>query len=145
MISQELQDQLSLLMIRASLKGKYSVMAVAEKHGITLMQAMTLCLLDPDEHVPMSYLSSFLMCDPSNVTGIVERLVIGGYIERRECDKDRRIKRITLTEKGEALRHTLLRIVAEKRLPSLGQISDAETKTLIQLLDKATNLSDNEG
>lgn len=140
MIDEQLQDQLSLLMIRASLKGKYGMMEIADKHDITLMQALTVCLLDPGEGVPMSSLSNFLSCDPSNVTGIVDRLVTGKFIERKECEKDRRIKNITLTQKGLELRRVLLQIAAEKRLPNLRGLSDDETQQLINLLNKATNI-----
>ncbi len=125
-------------MIRASLKGKYGMNEVAEAHGITLMQALTLCLLEPEASVPMNSLSTFLSCDPSNVSGIVDRLVSGSFIERKECVEDRRIKRIILTDKGLALRSTLLQITAEKRLPNLSGLSAAETKELIRLLEKAT-------
>jgi MarR family transcriptional regulator, organic hydroperoxide resistance regulator len=140
MINQQLQDELSLLMIRSSLKGKYGMMEVADKHDITLMQALTVCLLDPKEGVPMSSLSNFLSCDPSNVTGIVDRLVSGKFIERKECEQDRRIKRITLTQKGIELRQTLLHIAAEKRLPNLAGLTDKEVTELIRLFDKATNI-----
>jgi DNA-binding MarR family transcriptional regulator len=140
MIDRQLQDQLSLLMIRASLKGKFGMLEVAEAHKITLMQALTLCLLEPDKSVPMNSLSTFLSCDPSNVTGIVDRLVLGSFIERKECVEDRRIKTITLTEQGLTLRRTLLKIAAEKRLPKLTELTAKEIEELIRLLDKATDL-----
>ena len=57
------------------MKGKYAIMDIAEKHNITLMQAMTLCLLEPNQPVPMKSISKFMACDPSNVTAIVEQLV----------------------------------------------------------------------
>src|ERR1700733_11256031 len=85
MTIKQLQDQLSLLIIRSSMKGKYAIMQIAEDNNITLMQALTLCLLEPEQSVPMKSLSAFMACDPSNISGIVEQLVIEGFVERKEA------------------------------------------------------------
>jgi DNA-binding MarR family transcriptional regulator len=39
----------------------------------------------------------------STATGIVDRLVKNGYLERNRSDSDRRVVRIRLTDKGKAL------------------------------------------
>jgi DNA-binding MarR family transcriptional regulator len=139
MITNDLQDQLSLTLLRASLKGKYGMTEVAEANDITLMQAMTLCLLEPDQGVRMSSVSSYLSCDPSSVTGIVEHLVSRKFIERKECETDRRSKLISLTPSGMELRRKLLQIVAEKRFPAFDTLSDQEANELIRLINKATD------
>jgi DNA-binding MarR family transcriptional regulator len=138
MISKQLQDQLSLLIIRSSMKGKYAIMQIAEKHNITLMPAMTLCLLEPNIPVPMKTLANFMSCDPSNVTGIVEQLVCEHLVERKESTLDRRIKTVTLTEAGLALRDRFLAITTSTRLPHLDRLSEVETQQLIKILEKAT-------
>src|SRR5690348_349181 len=97
MFDQSLQDQLSLTLLRASLKGKYGMTAVAEANDITLQQAITLCLLEPDSSVPMRAVGEHLTCDPSTVSGVVDRLVSLKFIERKEKVTDRRIKLIKLT------------------------------------------------
>src|SRR6201996_7291679 len=104
MIRKELQDQLSLLMIRSSMKGKYAIVQIAEDNHITLMQALTLCLLEPNQSVPMKSLATFMSCDPSNITGIVEQLVSEQLVERKEAPYDRRVKTVTITAKGLSLR-----------------------------------------
>ena len=40
----------------------------------------------------MSALAGLLMCDNSNVTGIVDRLEALGLVERRPAEHDRRVK-----------------------------------------------------
>ena len=139
MKDRSLQDELSLLMMRIALRGKYGLLEVADKHGITMMQALTVCLLDPDQVTPMSSISNYLRCDPSNVTGNVDRLVNAGFIERKECERDRRVKDLTMTKKGLALRQTLLRVATEKRMPNLQDLSVSEVEELMRLLDKATD------
>lgn len=141
MISKQLQDQLSLLMIRSSMKGKYAIVQIAEDHNITLMQALTLCLLEPDQSVPMKSLSTFMSCDPSNITGIVEQLVTEGLVDRKEAVHDRRVKTVTLTDKGLALRDKFLEITTSTRLPHLDELTDRETEQLIAILEKATETS----
>lgn len=141
MIAKQLQDQLSLLIIRSSMKGKYAIMQIAENNNITMMPALTLCLLEPNQPVPMKSLSSFLSCDPSNITGIVEQLVSEGLVERKEATHDRRIKTVTLTEKGLRLRDKFLEITTSTRLPHLDQLTEKETEQLMTILGKATATS----
>jgi DNA-binding MarR family transcriptional regulator len=139
MNDQQQQDELGLLMMRIALRGKYGLLEVADKHGITMMQALTVCLLDPEQATPMRSISNYLKCDPSNVTGNVDRLVNAGFIERKEYEKDRRIKNLTMTSQGLALRQTLLRVATEKRLPNLHNLSSTEFGELMRLLDKASD------
>ena len=141
MISKQLQDQLSLLIIRSSMKGKYAIVDIAERSHITLMQALTLCLLEPNEPTPMKALSTFMSCDPSNITPIVEQLVAEDLVVRKESATDRRAKTVTLTEKGLALRDKFLEITTSTRLPHLDRLSEDETKQLIAILEKATDVS----
>lgn len=145
MIDTDLQEQLSLLIIRSSMKGKYAIVQIAEDNNITLMPAMTLCLLEPGHSIAMKSLAKFLTCDPSNVTGIVEQLVLEGLVDRKESEHDRRIKTVTLTEKGKALRDKFLRITASTRLPNLDSLSQEETEQLITIIEKATSTSAIEG
>lgn len=141
MITKELQHELSLLMIRSSMKGKYAIVGIAEANNITLMQALTLCLLEPGQPVPMKSLSTFMSCDPSNITPIVEQLVSEKLVERRESVQDRRVKTVNLTAKGLKLRDKFLEVTTDTRLPHLNLLTDAETEQLIAILEKATAAS----
>lgn len=141
MISKQLQQQLSLLIIRSSMKGKYAISQIADDNHITLMPALTLCLLEPNQAVPMKALSNFMSCDPSNVTAIVEQLVNEGLVDRKEAAHDRRIKVVTLTEKGRAVRDKFLEITTSTRLPNLDKLTANETEQLISILGKATDTS----
>lgn len=123
------------------MKGKYSIMEIAEEHNITLMPAMTLCLLEPGQPVTMKSISQFMACDPSNVTTIVEQLVSEGLVERKEADYDRRIKILTLTEEGLALRDRFLEVTTSTRLPNIGELTNQEVEQLMSILEKATGAS----
>lgn len=141
MISKQLQQRLSLSIIRSAMKGKYAINKIAEDNNVTLMPAMTLCLLEPDQAVPMKALSNFMSCDPSNVTALVEQLVNEGLVERKEATYDRRVKTVTLTKKGHTLRDKFLDITTSTRLPHLDELTEAEIEQLITILSKATDTS----
>src|SRR5437879_4491794 len=74
---------------------------LADLH-LTSPQAMLLHHLD--DPLPMTEVAGKLRCDPSNVTGIVDRLEGRGLIERQHLTKDRRVKHHALTDEGRRLR-----------------------------------------
>lgn len=80
---------------------------ICAEFDLTPMQGHTLRMLDPRNPVPMSAVASSLICDASNVTGIVDKLESRGLIERRASEHDRRIKMLAVTEKGRRVRDQL--------------------------------------
>jgi DNA-binding MarR family transcriptional regulator len=48
-----------------------------------------------------------LVCDASNVTGIVDKLETRGLIVRQGAEHDRRVKQLIVTERGRELRAKL--------------------------------------
>ncbi len=131
-----LQENLNWLLIRASIVAKQRLIRLADTYDLTMMQALTLCILEPETAIPMAGIAEFLTCDPSNVTGIVERLQQGAYIERRESSVDRRVKTIQLTPSGIDLREKLMDGLSEHDAPNLEQLTSAEIAILKQLISK---------
>jgi DNA-binding MarR family transcriptional regulator len=78
--------------------------AKAAEFGLTAAQAKVLTAIGPDEALPMRALAGRLRCDPSNLTGMVDRLEKRGLIERRPDRVDRRVKALVLTDGGRELR-----------------------------------------
>src|SRR3954469_3399993 len=74
---------------------------------LTAVQGHTLRVLDPEKPVAMSSLADALVCDASNVTGIVDKLESRGLIARQGAEHDRRIKMLAVTDKGRRLREQL--------------------------------------
>jgi DNA-binding MarR family transcriptional regulator len=50
----------------------------------------------------LSDVSKRMMVSNGNVTGLVERLVVSGHLDRRTSDTDRRVQVIRLTKTGRA-------------------------------------------
>ena len=72
--------------------------AVAAELGLPEAQCQVLQLLDPQAPVAMCRIAEALDCDPSNITGIVDRLQARGLVERRSDPRDRRVKKLVPTE-----------------------------------------------
>ena len=83
---------------------KPRMMRLAQELDLAPMQLHALRLIEPGEELPMGALAQSLFCDPSNVTGIVDRLEARGLIERRGAEGDRRVKILALTAEGERVR-----------------------------------------
>jgi DNA-binding MarR family transcriptional regulator len=83
---------------------KPRMMELARELDFSPVQLHSLRLLEPGVETPMRALAQQLFCDPSNVTGIVDRLEARGLIERRGSELDRRVKIISLTPEGQRVR-----------------------------------------
>jgi len=78
------------------------VSVVALRHDLTPQQVGLLRMLD--EPTSMRAFAEDLSCDPSNVTGLVDRAERLGLVERVPDPRDRRVRMLTLTTKGRRLR-----------------------------------------
>ena len=104
--------------------------------GLSFPQAHALKVLRPEHPIAMRELAGGLHCDPSNITGIVDRLGDRGLVERGSAPGDRRVKTLMLTEEGTALRMRLLDRLSEPP-PGLGKLSIGEQRQLRDLLRRA--------
>lgn len=92
--------------------------SVAARHDLTAQQIGLLRLLD--QPVSMRAFAEELACDPSNVTGLVDRAERLGLVERVPDPSDRRVRMLTLTLKGRRLRDRINREVAQELAETLG-------------------------
>jgi len=95
------------VMIEFLLSQKAWWVAVCAEFDLTPMQGHAVRVLEPDRPLAMSTLAEALVCDASNVTGIVDKLESRGLIARQSAEGDRRIKMLVVTEKGRLLRDQL--------------------------------------
>jgi DNA-binding MarR family transcriptional regulator len=94
-------------MIEFLLSQKAWWVGICGEFDLTPVQGHALRVLDPERPVAMSSLAEQLVCDASNVTGIVDKLESRGLIARQGAEGDRRIKMLAVTEKGRQLRDQL--------------------------------------
>ncbi|MFG2296963.1 MarR family winged helix-turn-helix transcriptional regulator [Streptomyces sp. NPDC048603] len=106
----------------------------AAGHQLTGAQAKLLGLLSL-EPLPMRKIAERLKCEPSNVTGIVDRLEGRGLVERRPDPADRRVKMAAPTEEGLRTAEELRESLGFAREPLAG-LSTAERVLLRDLLKR---------
>ncbi len=104
----------------------------AGKHSLTGAQARVLALLARDP-LPMRRIALQLKCEPSNITGIVDRLEARGLVERRPDPDDRRVKLAAATDEGRQTAVRLRESLHFAREPLAG-LSERERTTLRDLL-----------
>ncbi|MER7821457.1 MULTISPECIES: MarR family winged helix-turn-helix transcriptional regulator [unclassified Streptomyces] len=107
--------------------------AAAAQHGLTSTQARVLAQLDGP--VPMRGLATLLVCDASNVTGIVDRLEARELVRREPNPADRRVKNVVATDAG---RDVIRRVREEMQAMhgALDTLDEAESATLYALLGR---------
>lgn len=115
----------------------------AAGHALTGAQAKLLSLLSL-EPVPMRKLAQKLKCEPSNVTGIVDRLEARGLVERRPAPADRRVKVAAVTEEGRQVVRSLRETLRFAREP-LAALSDDERVSLRDALRRMLGEHENPG
>lgn len=82
----------------------------------------------------MSDLSRFLLVSNGNVTGIVERLVADGLVQRTAREGDRRAFVVRLTEDGVARFEAMAAAHESWIADLLGEIEETDAKTLSAML-----------
>ena len=110
--------------------------AVAAELGLPEAQCQVLERLDPQAPVAMCRVAEALDCDPSNITGIVDRLQARGLVERRSDPRDRRVKKVVLTPHGREQRKRLLERLYEPPA-EIQCLSAAEREGLCAILKRA--------
>lgn len=101
-----------------------------ESEGLTPALARLVLVLESPR--PMRMLAEHLRCDASNVTALTDRLTARGLVTRVEGD-DRRVKLVTLTREGRALRERLATVVAQESTVTR-RLSEAQRRRLRPLL-----------
>jgi DNA-binding MarR family transcriptional regulator len=75
----------------------------ASKHNLTALQLLVLRILHETPEIRMSELAEKLNVGNSTMSGIVDRMVKAGILERKRTEADRRAMTMKLTERGKEL------------------------------------------
>jgi DNA-binding MarR family transcriptional regulator len=86
--------------------------------NLTILQVKSLFFITNHGSTNFKKLATALTVTPSNLTGVIERLVEQGLVSRKENPEDRRMLLLKATEKGESL-------VMELRERRLGYLTRA--------------------
>jgi DNA-binding MarR family transcriptional regulator len=103
-----------------------------DRFSVTLPRFDLMAQLDRvPEGMTLSDVSRRMMVSNGNVTGLVERLVVSGHLDRRTSDQDRRVQVIRLTKAGRA---EFRKMAAEHQGWIAGIFSDLTEKDVRELM-----------
>ncbi len=112
--------------------------AVAAAHDLTSQQLALLRRLAAP--ISMGAVAQELSCDPSNVTGLIDRVERLGPVERRPDPADRRVRLLALTAKGRRVRQRL----AKELMAEVSQgwaLSNVELENLLSVVHRDLPIS----
>ena len=118
-------------------RAKAASIAIAEEQDLTHVQVFVLYSIHSRGELAMRHITRLLNSEDSNVTGLVDRMVVQKLLTRHESPQDRRTKTLRLTKKGQQVIES---IIAE--LPArLGcdRLTVDERQTLHTIIQKITS------
>jgi DNA-binding MarR family transcriptional regulator len=113
-------------------------MSITQEFELAPQQIQALKVLGQRGPIPMSELAGVLLCDTSNVTGIVDRLEDRGLVVRQPAPHDRRVKLLELTERGAQLGSEVGRRMSQPP-PGLSALSAADQRALRDILRRVSD------
>ena len=123
------QDMMTLLG-----RFKQELARIADERGLTQVQLAAIYMVHQHGELAMGKVANVLHCDPSNVTGVVDRLVNHNLVIRQENPADRRAKTIALTEEGHKLIHEITQVLPGRM--GCDRLSVAELQVLHSAVQK---------
>jgi DNA-binding MarR family transcriptional regulator len=103
---------------------------------ITPGQFGVLILIDENSGLNQSTLAKALGIERSTMVGVIDGLEKRDLVERQKSPIDKRAHALTLTTKGRSLLATVKPNVEKHEQRIVGDLSDAEVKTLMSLLKR---------
>jgi DNA-binding MarR family transcriptional regulator len=125
-----LLDEISVLEIRLLALGLPEQTSSLLDYDLTLQQIRAFAFILARGQTPISKLADALGIRPNVATGIIQRLVDRGLIKRREDSADRRVRLLSVTDRGLALIDELSGIVLAKGRELLDRLSDEQLHQL---------------
>lgn len=107
-------------------------------YGLTPSQYNVLRILRGEgQPLPILEIAARTIAVVPGITGLIDRLEEAGFVKRERCREDRRVIWVGLTEKARQTLAELDRPLEELHKRLIGNLSQAELKELIRLLEKA--------
>jgi len=115
------------------------------KGKITVQQLLIADTLCREGEIRMGDLARIMAVTTAAMTGMVERLVRYGYVERVSNPDDRRIIKVRLTRAGEDFIATLNARRRKAHIKIFGQISPQDREDYLRILTQIKNVLLNSG
>lgn len=106
----------------------------AREHDMTRAQWGVLLRLERQEGMTQAEMAESLEIQPISLVRLIDRLCLHGLVERRPHPRDRRAKRLYLTDKGRATFARLVPLGREVAAEILSSLDEADVADLLQKL-----------
>lgn len=111
----------------------------AAGYDLTPVQYAALSAIDATPGIDQVTLAGLIAYDRTTITGVLDRLVQKGLVERHASSRDRRARELTITDAGrQTLRDITPAVEAAQRI-MLGGLTEKEASELMRLLRKVTD------
>lgn len=111
-----------------------------DHYGLSVARYYTLHHIAVEPGLSPSRLSQLMFCDKSNITRLIQGLEADGCVERRPHERDARVQRLYLTDKGSRL-HTEVCAAhvcfIERRLATLSDPTSEQLEATLADLNRA--------
>ncbi len=136
-----LEQEVYLNLVRTSDQLQIHFARLFRVHGITVQQYNILRILRGERQpLPILEIAERMVTVVPGITGLIDRLEEAGLVERKRCDRDRRVIYVEVTSKGLKILDNLDKPVLALHRKLLGHMTRTELKELIRLLEKARSL-----
>jgi len=133
-LEEEVSLKLFIVMTRAVKSINRTIEEDIKKHGLNITEFGVLELLYHKGKQPIQQIGNKVLLASASITYVIDRLCEKNLVQRINCDKDRRIKYASITEKGNELMKDIFpkhKYVIEN---IMNVISHEEQKKMIDLL-----------
>jgi len=130
-----LEQDLGFLMRRTFQAMKRRLLQRLQPLGITFDQFRVLVWLLEGDNIPQKTLAQRVAMDPPAMARMLRRMERDGLIARRRDNRDARVQRVTLTDKGRILRGQVALVRLASLNDTLACLSPKEVKELTRLLN----------
>lgn len=128
------------LIRRAQQKAVAKFMEACAAHDLTPVQCAALAAVDDSPGLTASELAERIAFDRSTVGDVVDRLVRKRLLRRRADPRDRRVRRLYLTDEGRAVLERALPDVLDAQRAILEPLTAEEAELLVRLLRRLTGV-----
>jgi MarR family transcriptional regulator, lower aerobic nicotinate degradation pathway regulator len=134
-VAMAVDDDLRDSLVQVSFAVTAVLSRVAAEQGLSLTQLRVLGILR-DRKPTMAELADYLGLERSTVSGLIDRAVQRGLVEKSTDPADGRSVRVSLTAQARRLAGGIVAEIGESMLPLTGRLNAGEQKRLTELLAK---------
>jgi DNA-binding MarR family transcriptional regulator len=131
------QQEAALSVVRTSDQLQIRFARLFREHGLTPSQYNILRILRGEgKPLPILEIASRTITIVPGITGLIDRLEQAGFVNRLRCEKDRRVIYVALTDHGMTALAAVDEPLDDLHRNLFGNLSQAEVKELVRLLEK---------